>query len=314
MRTLTKEEINTGKVPVFRTDIMELINPGTKMEDVTDMVQVNNRLLVCSGDAGRIYNMDSRTFDIEGMTSFKELYPGCAFVKFAGVSANNNIYLVSRDRRGYVYDYVLDELMLTEYFKDLDVDAAVSVDRPVFVNYETSVFYSPSLGGVTSSLNRYVDFNIWGICAVGSSVYVMATYKVMPSYIYLSQTTFSLGNPTILQFYDSLVSLKVNRNSLFAGSKSYSCLYYTCEDGIYYWDLKKQLSTTPVISIPVGMEITSLSMNPDGTLLYVGLHEKEGTEALKGHLYVYDVKTSTLISQYHNIADKPVAIIYKERA
>ena len=120
MRTLTKEEINTGKVPVFRTDIMELINPGTKMEDVTDMVQVNNRLLVCSGDAGRIYNMDSRTFDIEGMTSFKELYPGCAFVKFAGVSANNNIYLVSRDRRGYVYDYVLDELMLTEYFKDLD--------------------------------------------------------------------------------------------------------------------------------------------------------------------------------------------------
>ena len=176
------------------------------------------------------------------------------------------------------------------------------------------MFYSPSLGGVTSSLNRYVDFNIWGICAVGSSVYVMATYKVMPSYIYLSQTTFSLGNPTILQFYDSLVSLKVNRNSLFAGSKSYSCLYYTCEDGIYYWDLKKQLSTTPVISIPVGMEITSLSMNPDGTLLYVGLHEKEGTEALKGHLYVYDVKTSTLISQYHNIADKPVAIIYKERA
>ena len=313
MRTLTKEEINTGKVPVFRTDIMELINPGTKMEDVTDMVQVNNRLLVCSGDAGRIYNMDSRTFDIEGMTSFKELYPGCAFVKFAGVSANNNIYLVSRDRRGYVYDYVLDELMLTEYFKDLDVDAAVSVDRPVFVNYETSEFYSLSLGGVNSSLNRYVDFNIWGICAVGSSVYVMATYKVMPSYIYLSQTTFSLGNPTILQFYDSPVSLKVNRNSLLAGSKSCSCLYYTCEDGIYYWDLKKQLSTTPVISIPVGMEITSLSMNPDGTLLYVGLYEKEGTEALKGHLYVYDVKTSVLVNQCHNIADKPIAIVYKER-
>ena len=100
MRTLTKEEINTGKVPMFRTDIMELINPQTKMEDVTDMVQVNNRLLVCSGEEGRIYNMDSRTFDVEGITSFKELYPGCAFVKFAGVSANNNIYLISRDRRG----------------------------------------------------------------------------------------------------------------------------------------------------------------------------------------------------------------------
>ncbi len=29
---------------------MEQINPQTKMEDVTDMVQVNNRLLVCSGE------------------------------------------------------------------------------------------------------------------------------------------------------------------------------------------------------------------------------------------------------------------------
>ena len=57
--------------------------------------------------------------------------------------------------------------MLTEYFKDLDVDAAVSVDRPVFVNYETSVFYSPSLGGVTSSLNRYVDFNIGVLVLLG---------------------------------------------------------------------------------------------------------------------------------------------------
>ena len=107
------------------------------------------RLLVCSGDAGRIYNMDSRTFDIEGMTSFKELYPGCAFVKFAGVSANNNIYLVSRDRRGYVYDYVLDELMLTEYFKDLDVDAAVSVDRidknAEFALVDNTVYIPPTL-------------------------------------------------------------------------------------------------------------------------------------------------------------------------
>lgn len=98
------------------------------------------------------------------------------------------------------------------------------------------------------------------------------------------------------------VSLKVNRNSLLTGSKSCSCLYYTCEDGIYYWDLKNRLLTTPVISIPEGMEITSLSMNTDGTLLYVGLYEKDETEALKGHLYIYDVKTSVLVNQYHNIA------------
>lgn len=72
-----------GKESVFRTDIMDMINPYVELEDVKDMVQVNDRLLICSGDAGRIYNLDSRTFDIEGMTSFKETYPDCSFVSFA---------------------------------------------------------------------------------------------------------------------------------------------------------------------------------------------------------------------------------------
>lgn len=52
MRPLTKEEINDGEEPVFRTDIMDLINPMIEMEDVTDMVQAGNRLLVCSGNTG----------------------------------------------------------------------------------------------------------------------------------------------------------------------------------------------------------------------------------------------------------------------
>ena len=314
MRTLTKDEVDLGKESVFRTDIMDMINPYVELEDVKDMVQVNDRLLICSGDAGRIYNLDSRTFDIEGMTSFKETYPDCSFVSFAGISSSNNMYLVSRDRRGYVYDYVLDELMLTEYFKDLDVDAAVSVDKPVFVDYKTSMFYSPKVGGVNSSLNKYTDFDIGAICSVGDSVYVMATFKSIPSCIYLSWTTSTLGNPIVVQFYDSPVPLQVNPNSLLVGSNLYKCLYYTYENNVYCWDLKKQLPTTPVIGAPAGMDVTSLSMDAEGKLLYVGLYEKGETENLKGHLYIYDVKTSTLINKYHNIADKPIKIIYKERS
>ena len=43
---------------------METINPGIEMEDVTDMVQVNERLLVSSDNTVRVYNMDVRTFDV----------------------------------------------------------------------------------------------------------------------------------------------------------------------------------------------------------------------------------------------------------
>lgn len=165
-----------------------------------------------------------------------------------------------------------------------------------------------------ASLNKYTDFDIGAICSVGDSVYVMATFKSIPSCIYLSWTTSTLGNPIVVQFYDSPVPLQVNPNSLLVGSNLYKCLYYTYENNVYCWDLKKQLPTTPVIGAPAGMDVTSLSMDAEGKLLYVGLYEKGETENLKGHLYIYDVKTSTLINKYHNIADKPIKIIYKERS
>ena len=44
MKTLTKEEISGGKVPTFRTDIMEIANPGMELENVTDMIQQGGRL------------------------------------------------------------------------------------------------------------------------------------------------------------------------------------------------------------------------------------------------------------------------------
>ena len=68
-----------------------------------------------------------------------------------------------------------------------------------------------------------------------------------------------------------------------------------------------------MILIPTGMEVTSLSMDSEEKLLYVGLYEKDRVGELKGHLYIYDVKTATLVDKYHEIADKPVKIIYKKR-
>ena len=204
-------------------------------------------------------------------------------------------------------------MVLTDYFEELNVDAAVACDKPIFVDYETSTFYSPKTGGVNSSLARYADFDILSICPVGTKMYVIATHKLMPSYLYLSWTTSSLGNPTILHLYDASLPIKVNRNTLLAGSNPCECLYYTCDDGIYCWDLKQKLPTTPVIQIPSGMEVTSLSMDAEEKLLYVGLYEKDRVGELKGHLYIYDVKTAVLVNKYHEIADKPVKIVYKKR-
>ena len=96
MKTLTKEEIASGKLPAFRTDIMEIANPGMELENVTDMVQNGGRLMISSGSNGRIYNMDSRTFDVETATSFTSKFPNANVKQFVAISAYSNMHMFTR--------------------------------------------------------------------------------------------------------------------------------------------------------------------------------------------------------------------------
>ena len=313
MKTLTKEEVNAGLKPSFRTDIMEVINPGIEMVDVTDMAQEKNRLLVSSGSTGRIYNMDARTFDVEGMTSFQGTYPTCSFREFAGISAHNNMYILSDDKRAYVYDCMLNELVLTRYFEDVEVDASCIGNRPVFVNYGSSVLYSPASGGLYESAGKFIPFDIHAICFIGTTLYVVSTMKTAPEQVYLASTTATFPNPTILQFYVSAEAIRIDRESICVGCSELKCIFYTYGNAIYCWKVDQKLPTTPYITVPEGMEITTLSMDPEEKLLYVGLYEKNSAKAFKGSLYIYDAQNRDLISTYPHVADKPLRVVYKKR-
>ncbi|WP_065220114.1 MULTISPECIES: hypothetical protein [Butyricimonas] len=313
MKTLTKEDLSAGVEPSFRTDIMGVINPGIEMEDVTDMVQVESRLLVASGSTGRIYNMDARTFDVEGMTSFQGTYPTSSFRKFAGISAHNNMYILSDDKRAYVYDCVQDELVLTSYFEDVEVNASCCGNKPVFVNYRNSVLYSPASGGLYESAGKFAPFDIHAVCFIGTNLYVVSTMKNSPLQVYLASTPVTFPNPTVLQFYTSTEAIRIDRESICVGCSESKCIYYTYGNAIYCWKVDQKLPTEPYIVVPEGMEITTLSMNPEEKLLYVGLHEKNSANTLKGSLYVYDAQNRNLVSTYRHVADKPIRVIYKKR-
>ena len=97
------------------------------------------------------------------------------------------------------------------------------------------------------------------------------------------------------------------------GTKVYNCIYYTYNNEIYRWDPGRQLPTTPSITVPTGMEITTIAVDPDQKLLYVGLYESASTKELKGCLYIYDADSGELLETYDNIADRPLRVIYKER-
>ena len=316
MKTLTKEEISGGKVPTFRTDIMEIANPGMELENVTDMIQQGGRLMVSSGSNGRIYNMDSRSFDIETATSFGGKFPGANIQQFVAISAYSNMHVLSENKRAYVYETDVDELLVLDAFDGLEVDAGVSHSKPVFINYGTSTMYAPSTSsGAVNSGTIFTNYDIVNACFINTYLYVFSTDKNDPLHIYIPRTSASFAKPTAANTvdYQSSQPIGMDRNSMTVGTKVYNCIYYTYNNEIYRWDPGRQLPTTPSITVPTGMEITTIAVDPDQKLLYVGLYESGSTKELKGCLYIYDADSGELLETYDNIADRPVRVIYKER-
>lgn len=315
MKTLTREEISAGKEPYFQTDIMEVCNPDMDLKNVTDIIQHDERLMVSSGSDARIYNMDSRTFSIEMASSFAARFPDASIQRFVGISSQDNMHVYSSNGKAYVYETMLDELLVLDAFADLDVDAGIPYNKPVFVNYENSTFYIASTSKyIVTSGSNYTDLNIIQTCFVGTNLYIFATLKSDPSKVYVGRTTTSsFAKPSAANKQEYTTTLYMDRNSMLIGVKPHTCVYYTYNNAIYRYKPFEDLPTTPVITMPAGMEITSISLDPDHKYLYVGVYEKDSPEALKGSLYIYDTENSRLVESYKNIGDKPVQVIYKER-
>ena len=210
----------------------------------------------------------------------------------------------------------MDELLVLGAFVNLEVDAGVRYNKPVFINYENSTLYAPNTSsGIVTSGAIFTDYDIVNACFVNTYLYVFATYKNDPLHVYLARTTASFGKPSAANIvdYKSVRSICLDRNSMMVGTKVYNCIYYTYNNAIYRWDPTRELPTTSSITVPDGMEITTISVDPDQKLLYVGLYEANSTKELKGSLYIYNADTGVLVEKYSNVADKPVQVLYKER-
>lgn len=216
----------------------------------------------------------------------------------------------------HVYETDVDELLVLDAFDGLEVDAGVSHSKPVFINYGTSTMYAPSTSsGAVNSGTIFTNYNIVNTCFINTYLYVFTTDKNDPLHIYIPRTSASFAKPTAANTvdYQSLLPIGMDRNSMTVGTKVYNCIYYTYNNEIYRWDPGRQLPTTPSITVPTGMEITTIAVDPDQKLLYVGLYESGSTKELKGCLYIYDADSGELLETYDNIADRPVRVIYKKR-
>ena len=226
------------------------------------------------------------------------------------------MHVFSENGKAYVYETDNDEMLVLDAFENLDLDTGIPYKKPVFVNYTNSILYAPnSSKGITTSGSIYTDYDIVNACFINTYLYVFATYKDNPLHVYVTRTTSSLSKPSASYTVDyvSTKPICMDRNSMAVGTKKYNCIYYTYNNAIYRWDPGKHISTDPFINLPDNMEITTIAMDIEGGLLYVGVYEPNGTEKLKGSLYIYNADSGELVEIYNNVADKPIRVLYKER-
>lgn len=311
LRTLASRESQTTSA--FMTDVMEFSNPGIPLEGVTDMIQHKGWLLIGTEQAGRIYNMDSRNFQVQTMSSFASDFPAFAVRKFTGNSAQNYIYMSSSDREVYVYECENNVLLQTEYFEGVQVDEGYLCNKPFFVNYEIPELYSPKSAGINRSNQKLADYDVLHLTHLGSTVYVIMAYKENPQHVYIASTSATFGSFKKVQDYESETALNIGRNSLVVSSNAYKYVYYTSGNTVYRWATGRQLPTEAFLPAFTTGEITAIGMDPAEKLLYIGVYDLDASSELKGSVYVYDADTGTLVNAYEGIADRPVRIIYKER-
>lgn len=322
---LSRDETGKGRIsflktpvagepePEFMTDILDFTNPDLVMQGVTDMIQHKGWLLVSSEQEGRIYNMDSRTFQVQTMTSFTPDFSDFAGRKFTGISAQNYMYLFSADHQAYVYECENNVLLKTEYFEGLHIDQGYLCNKPFFIDYANSELYSPKSAGLNRSNQKFADYDILQLTHVASTVYVIATYKDDPLHVYIASTTASFGTPKKVQDYTADGPLNIDRNSLVVSSKTYKDIYYTFGTSVYRWVTSRKLPADAFISFSSTEQITALDIDEEGKLLYIGVYDPALPSALKGSLYIYDADTGDLLHSYKGIADIPLRVLYKER-
>lgn len=311
--TLSKQEMDEGKIPVFNTDVFGFINPDFKLEKAEDMFQHKNRLLILSSHKGCIYNMDSRTFQLSTATWFSKTYPSFSPLKFAGNSAQNYIYILSENKRAYVYECIEDELLLTQYFKDITVEDCLVASKPIFIDYTSSELFNPKTNGVNRSKNLFEKYDILNLAAIENQIYVICTYKNEPLRIYIASINTTLNRVQKLNDYNIATPPVIKYRSISASSKKYNYVFFASDNKLFRWSPNKKLPEEPLVEFSADYEITAMETDDNNDVIYIGLYDKTPSDKLKGSLYIYKTDDGSFVKKYEAIADKPIRILYKKR-
>lgn len=341
MKKLSAEELLAGKVEEFIPHCIKMVNPGYDIKNAVDFDRSNGYLYITTSLDQKIYLFDHKTFDlltvIDLSKEFPELIPKQTLSLLDIYSRGNINYILGENGKVYYFDPGILSVVESSHFGEGHFDhfsEQYSTGRYGYMNGIYLIDYENSRVHYSSSTYRWTGDqlagqNIISVCknSSNSTVNIIARSNEDPTEIIVSNFSYSLSryNHPETVYYKSEYRYNEENFPLSKGhkilpNKTYNCAYFFIDNGLYLWyynNLEEKIPTTPIITIPEGMEITSIDCRQDEEKLYVGVYDPSSSEDLKGSLYIYNCADIGVVPNlqpekvYENIADKINTVFYK---
>lgn len=314
LKTLTRQEIESGVEKKFVTDVLTKENPDYVIKNCTDLAQFTSTyMLLASREDGLIYKLNAKTFGVMYKNRVRDVIPDFTCKRLMGEKTKN--WMLSENGNAYRYDLTVDEVLTIDNALGYGYDACFfgyNSSYQYFIDYDKSVIYSPSGTALNTSSNNFVNYNIIGMVPYTiTKLYTIVVSKDDPSKGIVYQTRGTLSSLTELIKFDA-TDLKLDKNSTIMYSKVYKYAYYDYGNNIYRWNCTGQFPKTPFILFPPTKEITAVALDPDKKQIYVCYVDSEQS-SLKGGLDIYDANTGKIAESYAGIADRPIKVFYKTK-
>lgn len=181
--------------------------------------------------------------------------------------------------------------------------------------------------------NEYEGYDILNVMRMNgdskvntqNNFYAIATKKDDPLTVKLVGFTThyetTLTNASV-ERYTSQSPITYKKGAPVVPNARYNCAYYANQNKIYQWypsnvSPNNRLPNLSAIDVGEGKEITTMTISYNMRQLYVGVYDKNSTNALKGSMYIYNTEDIGIkqnlqpVEKHENITTKPVQIYYK---
>lgn len=328
-RKFTPAEIAAGRVEKFATNLFELNNPGKSIgKGPSDFVKRGRQIYISSADEGKISVINGKTLELEAVITAPE-FPDFKPYRL-NVPDNTSTSSIILNKDGKLFTLastdllILKNTMLANSVPDADLALKTAVVGTL--NFTHNYFWDKNGSKLwnfwyinTSSNDVLANEELISFFPTTGAVYTLTRDKHDPSK--LTKTVFG---EYMQVYFQSAIDLKEQReftnasptlteNSITLVNEKYVKLIYANGGSIYNWFYTGvEIPTAPFISIPIPGVVTSMTSNPEGTELYVGVYNAAAS-GLKGSVLVYNMDNGTLISKFEGVSDKPVKLLYKTK-